>query len=138
MAVQIRDGWWDGEYIEFIRQILKRKFFALLNENTKLPNEAFDDLFQHLEVYRAQREDSGGHAVHSKVDQDMQGDDVDAEMENAEMHDTVNSLAQRKLTSLKSKGKRAQKPKAKEVNDGQVSSHRLRRRQSGMTALRFG
>lgn len=127
MAVQVRDGWWDGVYIEFIRQILKRKFLALVNENTKLPNEAFDDLLQHLEVYRAQREDSGGHAVHSKVDLDMQGDGVDAEMENAEMCDTVNALAQRKLTRMTRQGKRPPRYKAKEVNDGQVSLYRLSR-----------
>lgn len=122
MALQVRDGWWDGEYIEFIRQILKRKFFALLNDNVKLPDEAFDDLLQHLEVYRAQTEQAGHHAVHHRWDVNMQGDEEDEGLEHFEMNDTVNALAQRKLTSLKSKGKRAQKPKAKEVYDGQVRS----------------
>ncbi|KAK9899970.1 hypothetical protein P389DRAFT_165068 [Cystobasidium minutum MCA 4210] len=141
----IRDGWWDGEYFEFIRQILKRKFFALLNDNVKLSNDAFNDLFEHLDDYRAlQRGDNdhlqAGHAMQQGGDVDMQAggggdedlqqlhDQQDEEMENAEMEDRVNPLMaqQKKLTSLKSKGKRAQKPKAKQVNEGQSERARSR------------
>lgn len=144
LTSQIRDGWWDGEYFEFIRQILKRKFFALLNDNVKLSNDAFNDLFEHLDDYRAlQRGDNdhlqAGHAMQQGGDVDMQAggggdedlqqlhDQQDEEMENAEMEDRVNPLMaqQKKLTSLKSKGKRAQKPKAKQVNEGQVGRNHI-------------
>lgn len=49
--MKYRDGWWDMEYFELIRQILKRKFFAILNEDTHLPDESFDDLQTAFEDY---------------------------------------------------------------------------------------
>lgn len=118
LSIQSRDGWWDDEYIEFIRQILKRKFLALLNDGIKLPNDAFDDLLDHLENYREQQNHQ--HAARVNVSM-MQDEEMEQDAENAEMEDHVHNLGQKKLTSLRSKGKRALKPKAKSVNDGFVS-----------------
>lgn len=119
---QSRDGWWDGEYIEFIRQILKRKFLALLNEGIKLPNEAFDDLLDHLENYRAQLHQQQQHYYQENTTAAITQDDIEhQDGEDVEMEDQSHSLGQKKLTSLRSKGKRASKPKAKSANESFVS-----------------
>lgn len=120
--LQSRDGWWDGEYTEFIRQILKRKFLALLNEGIQLPNDSFDDLFEYLDTYRAQR--GYTHNYHQTNDTTMTAasDDIEQNGDYAnEMEDQVNNLTQKKLVSLRDKGKRNQKPKAITLNDGLVS-----------------
>lgn len=51
MCYQARDGWWEGEYLEYIRQVLRRKFFSLLEHNEQLPESAMDDLTTHMEEY---------------------------------------------------------------------------------------
>lgn len=98
---------------------------ALLNEGVKLPDEAFNDLLDHLEKYRAQREYANGNEASKHVS--GQHDDMDEDDSNhpENNNDQINPLGQRKIGSLRSKGQRAQKPKAKEVNPGGRSRNSL-------------
>jgi hypothetical protein len=75
-----------------------------------------------LDTYRAQRGYTSHH--HHTNDTTMTHyDDMEQDGDHAtELEDQINPLGQKKLTSLRDKGKRAQKPKAKSVNDGLVSS----------------
>ena len=51
LCQQARDGWWEGEYLEYIRQVLRRKFFSLLEHNEQLPESAMNDLTTHMDEY---------------------------------------------------------------------------------------
>lgn len=110
------DGWWDGEFFEFIRQVIRRKFFALVNEGKTLPDEDFADLEQHLEAWHSQQVEAKEREEFADVD----GSDAVAE----EGEDKASSPApeqQKKLTSLKNRAKKGLKPRPK------VSEHQVRR-----------
>lgn len=121
LDLQVRDGWWDGEYIDLIRQILKRKFFALLNEGIKLPDEAFNDLLEQLEAYRSQKRQHIDETVHEWDHMMETGGEGEYESMGQEGQHAPTAL--RKLISLKDKGKRSQKPKAKVIDDSLASPH---------------
>jgi hypothetical protein len=133
LALQPRDGWWDAEYFEYIRQVLRRKFFSLLNDGVQLPDEAFEDLRQHLRDYAAHLANNGGEvrrrgvasrssavppASRSQPRQSSGNDDNEDYAEDAnEDRAPSEAPAAKKLVSLKHKGKRNVKPKARTFED---------------------
>lgn len=106
---QFQDGWWDSEFFETMRQMLRRKFFALLEDNIALPDDAMQDFVDHLNDYKA-----------AKMAQTRLGSGESADQGNAEVNgdwmdrQEADFARPIKVTSIKHKNK-THKPKAKSV-----------------------
>ncbi|KAL7006102.1 tau 95 subunit of transcription factor TFIIIC [Cystobasidiomycetes sp. EMM_F5] len=106
---EFQDGWWDSEFFETMRQMLRRKFFALLEDNIALPDDAMQDFVDHLNDYKA-----------AKMAQTRLGSGESADQGNAEVNgdwmdrQEADFARPIKVTSIKHKNK-THKPKAKSV-----------------------
>ena len=144
------DGWWDGEYIEYIRQILRRKFFSLLNEGEQLPDDAFGDLHAHLRDYATQQGMSGERGASKRFLSVLPsvsevggsgrvsatpgiGENLDEMFEGGdeERDGTPSAFASgRKISSLRHKSKRNTKPRAKVLGSEGDKAERIKSRLS--------
>ena len=113
-----------------MRQVLKRKFFAILNEGVHLPDDSFEDLQNFFEnharmnglgPYREMAEQDPLAAEDGEQEAGMEG--VEAEAEAAA--DGPAYPPKRKLATVARPGKHTPKPKALARDDRQRSRSRF-------------
>lgn len=99
------------EFFELIRQVLKRKFFAVLNDGAQLADDAFDDLHASFDEYARANEVGPYRRAREGVAEE--GDEQAAEVQGAEAgEENVVPPAKRRAPAMRRSIKHTPKPKA--------------------------
>ena len=96
-----------------MRQILKRKFFAILNDDVQLPDDAFNDLHVFFEDH-ARANGLGPYRESGEQEQpDMEAETEGAETEgDIQKEGTPGYAPKRRVAAIRRPGKSTPKPKA--------------------------